>query len=77
MLVRIGGFNRSDITIDAAGITGATTITMDRSDTSSSGVSGGAAYSTQASAGTISAGNFALTNSRDYVTFTVAIAPNW
>jgi hypothetical protein len=75
MILRIGGFDEDRININNAGMSGHTTITMDRSDSSGGNVSGGAAYKyldTPISTGT---STFGLTNSVHYVTFTIVLAP--
>jgi hypothetical protein len=77
MVLRIGGFDAGRITVDDAGMNGYTTITVDKSNTlSSSGCSGGAAYVTQSTAGGTGTSTFALTMSEEYVTLTIAIAPD-
>ena len=73
LIVRLGGFEDNAITADNAGMIGHTTITM---DSNGSAVSGGAAYSTNATAGPTGAASFALTASKDFVTVTLALKPN-
>jgi hypothetical protein len=75
MILRIGGFEDVDIRVDIPGLTGHTTITMDKSGTSAKRSSGGAAYKLQAVAGASGAANFSLTGKRGYRTLTLAIAP--
>jgi hypothetical protein len=76
MILRIGGFDDDDITVDNPGVAGHTAITMDKSAASSSSSSGGAAYVTQATAGDSGTATFALTASEQYRTVTIAIAPD-
>ena len=76
MILRLGGFDDDDITVDSAGMTAHTTITMDKSAVSTtSSTSGGAAYAALAAAGSSGTANFTLTASEEYATVTVAIAP--
>jgi hypothetical protein len=75
MIIRIGAFDRSYITVDSPGLTGHTRITMDRSSTNTNSCSGGAGYKTQAAAGASGTSNFALTWAEQYRTGTIAIAP--
>jgi prepilin-type N-terminal cleavage/methylation domain-containing protein len=76
MILRLGGFDDDDVSIDDPGMTGHTTITMDGSNTGSNTASGGAAYAFQSSAGDSGTASFALTGSEEYVTVTIAIASN-
>jgi hypothetical protein len=76
MILRLGGFDDDDITVDSAGIAGYTTITMDKSDASTTSASGGAAHATLGAIGSSGTANFALTASEEYVTFSVALAPD-
>lgn len=76
MILRIGGFDEDDITVDNAGINNHTTITMDYSNVNVNGVSGGAAYMFHSTAGTSSSYNFTLTSGEEYRTVTIAIAPD-
>jgi len=76
LIVRIGGFDDDDITVDSAGIVGYTTITMDRSNFGSETTSGGAACASLSAAGSSGAATFALTGDEEYVTCTVAISPD-
>ena len=73
MILRIGGFDSDDITVDDAGMSGHTTITMDMSDGGKGSCSGGAGYVLQASGGASGTAEFILTGSKDYVCVTVAI----
>lgn len=75
MIVRIGGFNDDDITAGDAGMADHTTITMNESGSGSGTASGGAAHVMQSSAGDSGSANFTLTNSENFVTVTIAIAP--
>jgi type II secretory pathway pseudopilin PulG len=75
MIVRIGAFDRALITVDSPGLSGHTTITMDRSNTNSNACSGGAGYKQQAAIGASGTVNFALTGAENYRTVTIAIAP--
>ena len=78
MILRIGGFDDGDIqTIDVTGLNeGHTDITMDESSPSNGECSGGAGYEQQATPGTTSTPDFNLTRSEQYITVTVAIAPD-
>ena len=76
MIVRVGGFDDDDITVDSPGLTGHTAITMDRDRIGSVGIcSGGAGYIQQAAIGASGTSTFSLTASEQYVTVTFAIAP--
>jgi hypothetical protein len=76
MVLRIGGFDDDDVSTDNSGIPNYTTITMDLSNTSGgSPVSGGAAYARLPAAGTTGQVNFSLSGAEEFVTFTIAIAP--
>ena len=76
LILRLGGFDDPDVTVGNAGSNIGTTITMNRSGTGLSQCSGGAGYSAQETAGASGASNFALTSSEEYVTVTIAIAPD-
>jgi hypothetical protein len=79
MILRLGGFDDKDITIDSPGLTSPTehtTITMNYSDNNAYGCSGGAGYLVQSTAGDSGTSAFALTSSEEYVTVTIAIAPD-
>lgn len=76
MILRLGGFDDDDITVDDSGISGHTTITMDKSGSSASSASGGAAYVLQPSVGVSETANFTLTAREEYRTVTIAIAPD-
>lgn len=76
MILRLGGFDGGSINVDDAGIANHTTISMDSNTTGTSGVtSGGAAHTYQGSAGASGTANFTLTSSEEYVSVTIAIAP--
>ncbi len=76
MILRIGGFDDDDVDIDSSGLSGHTTITMDQSDSGSGTCSGGAGYVIQGTAGASGVAEFDLTNSEQYRTVTIAIAPD-
>jgi len=76
LILRIGGFDRDDVNIDNAGLTGHTTITADYSSNTSSSISGGAGFLEQDLAGNSGTENFVLGSSQNYRTLTIAIAPN-
>lgn len=76
LVLRIGGFDDDDITIDSPGLGGHTTITMDESSSGGGTCSGGAGYQYLASAGSTGTATFSLTNSEQWRTMTIAIAPN-
>ncbi len=75
MAVRIGAFDSSEVNVDNAGMAGYTTITVDRSDTGAGSASGGASRRALPVAGTSGTASFSLTGSQEYITFTIAIAP--
>lgn len=78
LILRLGGFDRAYITIDSPGLAAPlphVPITMDFSSQSSTGCSAGAGYAIQESAGNSSTSAFALTGAEEYVTVTIAIAP--
>jgi hypothetical protein len=75
LILRVGGFDGDKINVNNAGMASHTTISVDSSSSSGGNSSGGAAYKyldTPISTGT---SNFTLTSSQQYVTFTLAIAP--
>jgi hypothetical protein len=76
MILRIGGFDDDDITVDAPGMSGHTGITADGSDASTTSASGAAAYALKSAAGLVSLASFSLTAAEEHVTFTLAIAPD-
>jgi hypothetical protein len=75
-IVRIGGFDLHDVTIDNPGLTAHTTITMDESSATTNACSGGAGYTQQPAIGATGTVNFALTTARRFRTVTIAIAPS-
>ena len=70
--LRLGAFKNDTITIDSPGLSDHNVITMDRSNTGSGSVSGGAGYMN----GYNTASNFSLTSSQAYVTTSPCIWPN-
>lgn len=76
LILRLGGFDDNDVTTDSAGMAGYTTITMDASNTGTTTASGGASYANLSAVGSSGSPTFALTASEEYVTFTVALAPD-
>ena len=80
MILRLGGFDANRITIDSPGLstpTQHTPITMDYSNNSTLGCSGGAGYLPQSIAGSSNTSTFTLTPpGEEYVTVTIAIAPD-
>lgn len=77
MVLRLGGFDRNNVTADDPGLSGHEPITMDASDFSNGRhqASGGAGYVSQAVAGDSGTANFTLTGGEEYFTVTIAIAP--
>ncbi len=75
MILRIGAFDDDDITVDVSGMSGHTTITMDESSSSPGSSSGGAAYAYQGWADATDTADFTLIKNRNFVTTTIAIAP--
>jgi hypothetical protein len=75
MILRIGGFDDDDITVDNPGLPDCAPITMDESNSSWGTVSGGAGYVCQEATGASGTSNFQLTASEQYITVTIAIAP--
>jgi hypothetical protein len=75
MILRIGGFDDDDITVDSPGLSGHTAITMDESGTGNSTSSGGAGYVIQPTAGSSGTSTFSLTGSEQYRAVTIGIAP--
>ncbi|MHC4626165.1 MAG: hypothetical protein ACYTDV_04210, partial [Planctomycetota bacterium] len=74
-ILRIGGFDDNDIDLDVSGLAEHVTITVDQSNTGTETCSGGAGYQHQAIPGMTDHTDFALTDSEDFVTLTVAITP--
>ncbi|UCC44363.1 MAG: prepilin-type N-terminal cleavage/methylation domain-containing protein [Candidatus Zixiibacteriota bacterium] len=75
LILRIGGFDGNDITVDSTGMPDHTDITMDMSHSGSGTCSGGAAYKQQPSAGSSGSAQFSLSASHHGRTITLAIAP--
>jgi len=75
MILKLGGFDKDKITVDNAGLSGYTTITMDDNDGGKGSASGGAAYKYQLEIGDSETGTFDLTDAEQYRTVTIAIAP--
>lgn len=76
LILRIGGFDDDDITIDDTGLGGGyTDITMDESDWGSDTCSGGAGFIQQSSIGSSGTVTFDLADGEEYRTVTIAIAP--
>ncbi len=75
LILRLGAFDRNYITTDDAGVTDHTTITMDSSSSNGSSTSGGAAYATLTTAGDSGSETFQLSQQEQFVTVTIAIAP--
>jgi type II secretory pathway pseudopilin PulG len=75
MILRLGGFDDPDINVGNPGAGVGNPITMNRSGTGLSQCSGGAGWQVQSSAGASGLSNFTLTGSEEYVTVTIAIAP--
>ncbi|MGD2109673.1 MAG: hypothetical protein PVI86_09805, partial [Phycisphaerae bacterium] len=75
LILRLGGFDDDDVTIDSTGLSGHTGITMDESTSGFGTCSGGAGYLTQATSGASGTVSFALTATEQYRTATVAIRP--
>ncbi len=76
MILRLGGFDDDDITVDNPGLSGHTAITMDKSGTGNGSASGGAGYLEQVTAGASRTSSFSLSGNQQYRTVTIAIAPN-
>ena len=74
-ILRLGGFDDDDITIGSTGLTGQQTILMEENKNGNGTVSGGAGYASQATAGDSGALNFSLTNTEEWWTVTLGIAP--
>ena len=72
LIVRLGGFNGNNVTVDSPGLSGHEPITADGS---SNQVSGAAGYLAQASAGATGLPKFSLTKKSRYINVTIAIAP--
>jgi len=77
LILRIGGFDDDDITVDDTGLdNGHTDITMDESNSGSGTCSGGAGYKQQAAIGSSGTVTFDLTRREQYRTVTIAITPD-
>jgi len=79
MVLRLGGFDRDKLTVDAPGLSGHTAITMDKSDGAGGAVSGGAGYLLQATAGDSGTSSFSYPsfgNSEEFFMVTLAIPPD-
>lgn len=77
LVLRLGGFNEDDINNNDTGMVDHQRITMRaRGSSGGTAVSGGAAYATQDVAGSTGVGEFELTHMREYITLTIAIAPD-
>ena len=75
LVLRLGGFDDDNVTIDSPGLDIHTAITMDESDSGFGSTSGGAGYEQQGSAGASGTSSFNLTGTEQWLTTTVAIAP--
>ena len=75
LILRIGGFDDDDVTVDSPGLSGYTAITMDESSSGSGTCSGGAGYKEQAAIGSSGIAEFSLNGWEQYRTVTIAIAP--
>ena len=80
MILRLGGFKSSSVTVGSPGLTGHTAITMNKSTSSAFdgyAASGGAGYMNQATAGDSGSSLFTLAGgaTTPYTTVTIAIAP--
>ena len=75
LILRIGGFDDDDITLDNTGLNGHTTITMDESSSGNGTCAGGAGYVALPAIGASGASNFSLTAREQYRSVTIAIAP--
>jgi len=76
LVLRIGGFDDDDVSVDNTGLSGHTDITMDESSLGSNTCSGGAGFKTQLSIGASGTSNFSLTGFEQYRTVTIAISPD-
>ncbi len=74
MILRLGGFDDDNITVDSPGLASHTAITMDKSNNGTATCSGGAGYVAQATAGSSGTSTFSLTASDSYRAVTIAIA---
>ncbi|MFC1675681.1 LamG-like jellyroll fold domain-containing protein [Planctomycetota bacterium] len=76
IILRLGGFDGDDVTVDSPGLSGHAAITMDQSNSGSDTSSGGAGYVFQQAVGDSGTSSFSLTGSQEYRTVTIAIAPD-
>jgi len=76
MILRIGGFDHKDVNLDITGLSDYTDITMDISSENDGAASGGAGYILQSAADSSGTETFSLSNSEEYRTITIAIAPD-
>lgn len=72
LVLRVGAFDKDEITHDDPGVTGHTPILMDGNNH----VTGGAAYTIHPADTTVPGASFSLTKSEDYLTVTIAIKPD-
>ena len=75
LILRMGGFDDDDITVGDPGLAGLTAINMGESGGGNSSTSGGSGFIEQSVIGDSGSSSFALTNSEEWVTITIAIAP--
>lgn len=75
LILRLGGFDDDDVSVDDPGLSDHTAITMDETDSGKGTSSGGAGYVLQTTAGDSGSSNFSLNNSEEWITVTIAIAP--
>jgi len=75
MILRLGGFDNRSVTVDDTGLSGHTTIFMDKSGNGGGTVSGGAGYTALSTAGDSGTANFSLTSGEKYRAVTISIAP--
>ncbi len=76
MILRIGGFNDDDVSVDNPGLSGHTAITMDESNSGLDTCSGGAGYTKQSGSNDSGTSTFSLIAPEKYRTITIAIAPD-
>jgi len=76
LILRLGGFDDDDITLNNPGLPGHTSINMGESGTGRDSASGGSGWVMQATAGDSGKSTFSLTAREEAVTITIAIAPN-
>jgi hypothetical protein len=73
LILRLGGFDDDDVSIDNPGLAGHVPITMDESGPGGGTTSGGAGYRMQVAPGPSGTSSFSLTGSEQYRTVTLAI----